>query len=122
EGVRVLVGFPNMKVHAKLCVIRKREFNTTKQYGFVSTGNFNENTANFYGDHCLLTTNRNILADINRVFNFLESPEPKLESLKTVTTLPMAPLNMRKFFLNQINKEIRAARKKRDASMIIKLN
>ncbi len=122
EGVRVLVGFPNMKVHAKLCVIRKREFNTTKQYGFVSTGNFNENTANFYGDHCLLTTNRNILADINRVFTFLESPEPKLESLKTVTTLPIAPLNMRKFFLNQINKEIRAARKKRDASMIIKLN
>ena len=122
EGVRVLLGFPDMKVHAKLCIIKKREFNKIKQYGFISTGNFNENTAEYYGDHCLLTTNRNILADINRIFSFLESPTPKLASLKSCKTLPIAPTNMRKFFLDQITKEIRAAKKKMDASMIIKLN
>lgn len=122
EGVKVLLGMPDMKVHAKLCVIKKREFNKTKQYGFVSTGNFNENTAEYYGDHCLLTTNRNILADINRIFAFLETPTPKMESLRAVMTLPVAPYNMRRFFMNEISKEIRAARKKNPASILIKLN
>ncbi len=122
EGVKVLLGMPDMKVHAKLCVIKKREFNKTKQYGFVSTGNFNENTAEYYGDHCLLTTNRNILADINRIFAFLETPTPKMESLRAVKTLPVAPYNMRRFFMNEISKEIRAARKKNPASILIKLN
>ena len=122
EGVRVVVGIPDMKVHAKLCVIKKREFNKTTQYAFVSTGNFNEVTAELYSDHCLLTTNRNIIADLNRVFSCLEAVHPKVESLKACRVLPVAPLNMRKIFLNQINKEIRAAKKKKDASIVIKLN
>lgn len=122
EGVKVVLGLPNMKVHAKVCIIKKREFNKTRQYGFVSTGNFNENTAQYYGDFCLLTTNRNILADINRIFTFLESPRPKLESLKACTTLPVAPVNMRKTFVDLINKEIRTAKKKKPASIIIKSN
>lgn len=122
EGVKVVLGLPNMKVHAKLCLIRKKEFNKTRQYGFISTGNFNENTARYYGDHCLLTSNRNILADINRIFAFLENPQPKLESLKSCKTMPVAPLNMRRFFVALMNKEIRTAKKKKDASMILKLN
>lgn len=122
EGVKVVLGLPNMKVHAKLCLIRKREFNKIKQYGFISTGNFNENTAQYYGDHCLLTSNRNILADIGRIFSFLESAQPNIDSLKACKTLPVAPLNMRRFFLNLINKEIRTAKKKKNASMILKLN
>ncbi|CAF3773605.1 unnamed protein product [Rotaria sp. Silwood1] len=44
EGVKVLLGVPRMKIHAKLCIIKKREKNKTIQYGFVSTGNLNENT------------------------------------------------------------------------------
>lgn len=123
EGVKVFVGFPDMKVHAKLCVIKKREFHTIKQYAFVSTGNFNENTASYYGDHCLLTTNRKIIADINRIFTFLESPHVKIESLKSCKVLPVAPLNMRQFFINEINNEISLAKKKNSsASMTIKLN
>ena len=42
EGVKVLLGVPNMKVHAKLCVIKKRAGKKILQYGFVSTGNLNE--------------------------------------------------------------------------------
>jgi polyphosphate kinase len=122
EGVRVLIGLPHMKVHSKICIIKKREFNKTKQYGFISTGNFNENTAQYYSDQCLLTTNRNILADINRIFKFFEHAHPKVESLKSCNTLPVAPVNMRKFFLDLISKEIRSAKKKKQASIVIKLN
>ncbi|HRQ50484.1 MAG TPA: phospholipase D-like domain-containing protein, partial [Agriterribacter sp.] len=42
EGVLVLLGVPNMKVHAKLCLIKRRQANKIIQYGFVSTGNLNE--------------------------------------------------------------------------------
>ncbi len=122
EGVKVVLGIHDMKVHAKICVIKKREFNRTKQYGFVSTGNLNENTARYYGDHCLLTTNRTILGDINRVFDYLENPVKKVATLKACKTLPVSPLNMRTVMLNQINKEIRFAKKKKAASVTIKLN
>lgn len=121
EGVKVLLGLPNMKVHAKICVIKKREFNRIKQYGFVSTGNLNENTAQYYGDHCLLTTDRNILADVNRVFDYIENPK-KEALLKSCKTLPIAPMNMRKVFLDLINKEIRAAKKKKPAGIVLKMN
>lgn len=121
-GVKVLLGIPNMKVHAKLCVIKKREFNKTKQYAFISTGNFNESTARFYGDSCLLTTDRAIIADVNRVFNFLESPTHNMDILNRCRTLPVSPINMRDFFIKLIDKEIAAAKKKKPASFTIKLN
>ncbi len=122
EGVKVILGVPNMKVHAKICIIKKREFNRTKQYGFISTGNFNESTARYYGDHCLLTTNKNILSDINKVFDYLENPSTKSELLSTCTTLPVAPLSIRKFFEDLIAKQIQSVKKKNKASIVIKLN
>src|SRR5882757_4465755 len=73
EGVKVLLGVPNTKVHAKICLIKKRINNFTIHYGFVSTGNLNEKTARIYGGHCLLTSDRFIMADVNRIFNYLEN-------------------------------------------------
>ena len=122
EGVKVVLGIHDMKVHAKLCVIKKREFNKTTQYGFISTGNLNENTARIYGDHTLLTSNRNILADVNRIFDYCENPLKKISNLKNCKTLPVSPLTMRKVMLDHLNREIRIAKKKKPASAIIKLN
>jgi len=121
EGVNVILGIPNMKVHAKLCLIRKKEFSKTKQYGFISTGNFNEITANFYGDHCLMTSNRTILADVNRVFSYLEQPQ-KLSTLKACKTLPVSPLTMRSTFIDLIDKEIKNHKAKKKSGIMIKLN
>lgn len=122
EGVKVLLGIHNMKVHAKICVIKKREFNRTKQYGFVSTGNLNENTAKYYGDHTLLTTNRAILADINKVFDHVEHHIKKPTNLAACKLLPVSPVSMRKVMITNINKEIAKAKKKKPASITIKLN
>src|SRR5687767_3808718 len=69
EGARVLVGIQNMKVHSKICLIRKKVKDKNVMYGFVSTGNMNEKTARVYADHCLLTSNPRIMADINIIFN-----------------------------------------------------
>jgi polyphosphate kinase len=122
EGVKVILGIPNMKVHAKICIIKKRSGNKTVQYGFVSTGNLNEKTANFYGDHCLLTSNRNIMADINRIFHYLESPVAHVESLAACKTLMVSPVGMRKSLLQLIDNEIKEAKKGNPAAITLKLN
>lgn len=122
EGVKVILGIPNMKVHAKICIIKKRSGNKTVQYGFVSTGNLNEKTANFYGDHCLLTSNRNIMADINRIFHYLESPVAHAESLIACKTLMVSPVGMRKSLIQLIDNEIKEAKKGNPAAITLKLN
>ena len=72
EGVRLIFGIPNLKVHSKICVIQKKVSNKLKRYGFISTGNFNESTARLYTDFTLFTSNQQILKEVLRVFTFLE--------------------------------------------------
>jgi polyphosphate kinase len=123
EGVRVLIGVPNMKVHAKLCLIKKRLKTKTIQYGFVSTGNLNENTSRVYGDHCLLTSNRKIMADINRIFSYLEHPVmSRLKYLRQCKTLVVCPTGMRRRFMHHIDTEIVHAKKGLPASVTLKMN
>jgi polyphosphate kinase len=121
-GVKVLLGVPDMKVHAKLCVIRKKENAKIIDYGFISTGNLNEKTANVYGDHCLLTANAAIMADVNKIFSYLESPSSKISLLKSCKTLLVSPVHMRKQLVQLINKEIAFAKKNKPASITLKLN
>lgn len=121
-GVKVLIGVPDMKVHAKICLIKKRVDNVTTHYGFVSTGNLNEKTALLYGDHCLLTSDRNIMADVNRIFTFLENPKTRESFLKSCKTLIVSPFQMRKQFILLINKEIKSARNRKPAAITLKLN
>lgn len=123
EGVKVLFGVPNMKVHAKMCVIKKRIHKKIVQYGFVGTGNLNEKTAKIYADHLLLTANRNVMADINRIFRLLENPQKiPLESLNLCKQLMVCPNNMRGQLLKLIDNEIKAAREKKQAKITVKLN
>ncbi|MEY3983394.1 MAG: hypothetical protein RL160_951 [Bacteroidota bacterium] len=121
-GVKVCLGIPNMKIHAKMCVIRKREFGKTKWYGFIATGNMNEQTAQIYADHMLLTTDKVLLADAMKIFTVLELPEPKAAQISNLKKLICAPNGMRDFFDEQIQKEIKAARKKKKAAITLKLN
>ncbi|MCX6208011.1 MAG: polyphosphate kinase 1 [Bacteroidetes bacterium] len=122
EGVKVLLGVPRMKIHAKLCIIKKREKNRTIQYGFVSTGNLNESTAKVYVDHCLLTANRNIMADMNRIFNYLEHWKLGNHPLKLCKTLIVSPIDMRKKLVALIDREIKVAKQNKPTSIIIKGN
>ncbi len=121
EGVRVLVGLPDRKIHAKLCLITKRVGKSLKNYGFVSTGNLNENTAKIYGDHCLLTADKRVTSDISNVFKLIEFPT-QVQLLKKCKTLLVSPYNTRSFFVEKIKNEIRLHKASKPASCIIKLN
>lgn len=122
EGVKVLLGYPNEKVHAKACVIKKRSGKRMIHYGFVSTGNINEQTAKIYCDTSLLTANRNIMADVNRIFAYLEKPKVGIRDLKMCKTLVVAPSYMRRLLIALINSEIRNATLGRKAGIQLKLN
>ena len=122
EGVKVLIGMPNMKVHAKVCVIRKKINDRTTQYGFVSTGNLNEKTARVYVDHCLLTSNQKIMADANRIFNYFEQPKNGEHWLRQCRTIIPSPLSLRKVLHKLIHQEIRNAKRKKPAQITLKMN
>ena len=122
EGITVLVGIPNMKVHAKLCVIQKRVKNKLVQYGFISTGNLNEKTAKIYADHCLMTKNVTLMNEANRIFNYLENWQFGDKPIAKMRNLLISPINMRSAFMDLIEKEIQIVKKGYVASITVKLN
>ncbi len=122
EGIRVLFGFQQMKVHAKICVIRKKMGGRIKKYGFISTGNLNEKTAKIYTDTCLLTSNVAIMTDIERIFRYLAKPKDNENQLDNCTHLITCPNNLRLEMSNLIDFEIKLARKKEKAEIMLKMN
>lgn len=72
EGIKLIFGVKGLKVHSKVCVIERFENGKNKRYGFISTGNFNEKSAQIYTDITLLTANSKILKDVSKVFDFFE--------------------------------------------------
>ena len=122
EGVKVLIGIPDMKVHAKVCLIRKRVSDRIMQYGFVSTGNLNEDTSRVYADHCLLTSNQNIMSDVNRIFNYIEHYKTGTHFLKACSSLLPSPIFARKEIIKMIRNEAKQAIRGNPARIIAKMN
>ncbi len=122
EGIIVLLGVPSMKVHAKLCLITRQKSKKIIQYGFVSTGNLNEKTARVYGDHCLLTSNKNVMSDIGKIFTYLANWKTGIKQLQLCKTLLVCPLNMRKEIIALIDKEIKNKKEGKEASITLKVN
>jgi len=122
EGINVLVGVPNKKVHAKLCIIQKKLGTRLVKYGFISTGNLNEKTARVYADHCLLTASAAIMNEANRIFNYLENWQLGDKPIAKMRNLLISPINMRNSLIEFINNEIANAKKGKKAQIIVKLN
>lgn len=120
-GVKVYMGTHNTKVHAKICCITKKLKNQTIQYGFVSTGNLHEKTSMVYGDHCLLTSDKSIMDDLNRVFTYFENTKNQ-QILKECKTILVSPSFMRKQITGFINREIKNAKAKKTSSITLKMN
>ena len=118
EGARVIYGVPGLKVHSKLLLVTARENGKEMHYAHVGTGNFNEKTSRIYTDFSLLTANKEIAADMNKIFDFYEN-NFKVQSFKH---LLVAPFFMRKDFIQLINKEIHYAKNKKPAAITLKMN
>ncbi len=118
EGVNLIFGVPGLKVHAKACVVERLEEKKKKRYGFISTGNFNENTAKIYTDFTLFTCNQDILKEVNQVFDFFET-NYKVSKYKH---LIVSPHYTRNTFTRLIQQEIDNARQGLPSGIQLKLN
>lgn len=117
-GVKVIYGIPGLKVHCKLALVKRREGSQLRGYAHVGTGNFNEDTARIYSDFSLFTSNRSVVADAERIFDFLQNNYKQLET----ETLLVSPYNMRDQFETLINNEIKNAREGKRAYVYLKCN
>lgn len=117
-GVEVLYSFDELKVHSKICLIKRNEKNKMVRYAYFGTGNFNEVTARIYCDHALLTKNELLTNELEKVFNFLigKSKRPKFDHLL------VAPFNMRQQFEVLIDNEINNANEGKVGKMTLKMN
>ncbi len=118
EGAAVIYGVRGLKVHAKLCLISRKEKGRTVNYACVGTGNFNEDTARIFSDSHLFTADKKITGEVARVFDFFDSPYRATQ----FKHLMVAPFSLRNKIIKMINQEIAAAKKKRRAYIYIKLN
>ena len=114
--MRVLNAIPDFKVHAKVCLIRRRH---GPDLALFSTGNFNELTARFYCDAALMTCHAGLARDARRFFDYLESPEspPKFNHLI------VSPVGMRRQLSELILiMKFATPRRERPAGIRIKIN
>lgn len=122
-GVKVIYSIPNLKVHAKVALVKRKEQGKYLYYGLLSTGNLNENTATVYSDHNLLTANQDILHDLANVFRILSSRKGMSRNTDIhFRHLLVARFNLAKAFLDLTDQEIKNAKKGLPASITIKLN
>jgi len=117
-GVKVILGVPGLKVHAKMCLVVRHESGADRHYSAIGTGNFNEDTSQFYTDHLLLTSHPGLGADILEAFRFFQSnwQPPQLGHLVA------APFNLRGNVRSWVHNEIEHAKHGREAGISIKLN
>lgn len=118
EGVKLIFGVPGLKVHSKVCLVERLEDDKIKRYGFISTGNFNSSTAKIYTDYTLFTCDQEILKDLNKVFNFLETNY----IVNKYKHLLVSPHYAKNAFIDLINKEILKAKEGKPAQIRLKLN
>ena len=120
-GVKIIYSLPGLKVHAKLAYIRKRSNDPTdpiKGYAYLGTGNFNEKTARIYSDKGLLTSNKEIIRDIDEIFRVLEG-KPYMHDF---THLLVTQFNMLPSIHQMIEREIENVKQGGDGYIILKMN
>ncbi len=117
-GAHVTYGFTELKVHAKLCLVVRREAGGLRTYAHIATGNYNPMTARFYTDLGLFTADPEITQDLLELFNFLTG----VSRQRSYRKLLVAPLNLRSEMLRRLRREREHARAGRPARVVFKLN
>ena len=119
EGITIIPKIRGYKVHSKLILIRRKENGENVYYAAIGTGNLNEITTQIYSDIHLLTCDKKITADVNRVFHLLNNEQILHPDFKK---LIVSPYHTRDHFLALIDNEIENAKNGIPAWSIIKIN
>ncbi len=117
-GVHVVHGFPDLKIHAKMTLVVRRESGGLRRYVHLGTGNYHAATARLYEDVGIFTSDEEIAADVADVFNYVTGFGRPQQFRK----LLVAPFEMRNRLLEEIGSVAEAARGGEKARIRLKLN
>jgi polyphosphate kinase len=117
-GAHVVYGLVGLKTHSKTALVVRREGSNLRRYVHIGTGNYNAATARLYTDLGLLSCRPELGADVSDLFNVLTG----LSRQQDFRRLIVAPMNLRNWILEMVQREIDHAGAGRPARIILKLN
>ena len=117
-GAHVVYGFLNLKTHAKISTVVRREGDSLVTYTHYGTGNYHPITARVYTDLSFFTCDKTLGRDATKVFNYLSGyAQPE-----RLDNLAISPLNLKSSLLEMINAEIGHAKAGKPAEIWAKMN
>jgi len=117
-GVHVAYGFPDLKIHAKMTLIVRREGDILRRYAHIGTGNYHAATARLYEDLGIFTADEEITADVADLFNYITGFGRPQKFRK----LLVAPFTLRSGLMDEIRRVAAAAADGKHARVRLKLN